>query len=174
MTPLIRRIRYDIATGFLKEFTILQVVKATGCARSAGRRPRAPIAVGLGLAAMIGGFANAATAGVALELNKLEPQGPACRVYLLAEPSEDYQSLKLDLVLFGVDGVIARRLAVEAGPLTAGKRSVKLFDLQETGCETIGSILINDVMTCEGAEGPLDGCIAGIETSSRAAADFIK
>src|SRR3546814_16715533 len=71
-------------------------------------------------------------AGIALELNKLETVKNACRAYLVVQNRTDaaLASLKLDLVMFGGDGVIAKRLAVEAAPLPAGKTRVRLFDME--------------------------------------------
>jgi len=65
----------------------------------------------------------AAAAGVTVELNKLEAQGEDCRAYLVFEnaTADAFTSLKLDLVLFDSDGIIARRLAIEGGPLPAGR-----------------------------------------------------
>src|SRR3546814_6586969 len=56
---------------------------------------------------------------VSIELNKLEPQGEACRAYLVVKNSgeQGFDSLKLDLVMFDRTGVVAKRLAVQAAPL---------------------------------------------------------
>jgi hypothetical protein len=66
-----------------------------------------------------------------LELNKLESRDGACRAYLVLDnPTQAaFDSFKLDLVLFGTDGVILRRMAVETAPLRAEKKVVKLFDI---------------------------------------------
>src|SRR3546814_13298842 len=50
-----------------------------------------------------------------------------------------YQVVDAD---FGGDrtGVVAKRLAVQAAPLPAGKTSLKVFDVEGHGCEDIGSI----------------------------------
>lgn len=111
-----------------------------------------------------------------VELNRLEPLDNACRVYLVLAngTSEAFDSFKLDLVLFDTDGVIARRLAVEAAPLRAQKTSVKLFDLDALPCERVGTVLLNDVLSCNGAAGPVADCVARIETASRASAQLVK
>ncbi|HSD92837.1 MAG TPA: hypothetical protein VLB11_07410 [Methyloceanibacter sp.] len=113
-----------------------------------------------------GGIA-AQEASIAIELNKLEPQGGQCRAYLVIEnkSSSEYSELKLDLVLFRPDGVIGRRFAVELAPLRANKRTVKLFDLEGTACEEVGSLLINDVMECK-TPGPVADCLQNITTST--------
>lgn len=112
-------------------------------------------------------------ATIALELNKLEPVTGACRVYLTVRNGGGaYEALGLDLVLFGRDGVIARRLSAEIGPLRAGKRQVRLFDIPGADCDAIGGVLVNDVLDCKPASGggPDPGaCLDRLEVGSRVA-----
>lgn len=116
------------------------------------------------------------TGGVSVELNKLEPVEGACRAYLVlnSQAQTDFESLKLDLVMFGPDSVVSERVAVEGAPLPAGKTTLRVFDVQGQGCEMIGSVLLNDILDCRDAGGPVAGCLDLVETSSRAAAEFIK
>src|SRR5688500_11394221 len=95
--------------------------------------------------------AKAEESSIAIELNKLEPQGNQCRAYLVIQnkSSTIFSELKLALLLFQPDGVIGRRFAVELAPLKANKRTVKLFDLEGTACDEVSSFLINDVMECK-------------------------
>ena len=113
---------------------------------------------------------------IAIELNKLEPQGSQCRAYFVVtnKNSSDYQELKLDLVLFRPDGVIARRFAVDLAPLKSNKRTVKLFELAETRCEEVGSFLINEVMECRADSGPVADCLNEIAVSSLTKAQLTK
>lgn len=53
-------------------------------------------------------------------------------------------------MLFGRDGVVARRLAVDVGPLPAGRTVVRLFDLAGQPCGGVGQVLLNDVLACGG------------------------
>ncbi len=106
------------------------------------------------------------TGQLTLELNRLENQPRGCRIYLVFgnNHSAPIETLRLDLVLFGRDGVIQRRLAVDAGPLRADRRTVKLFDVTDTNCDGIGSILVNDIPQCSaGAD-----CLSQLAVSSRA------
>ena len=113
------------------------------------------------------GGALAQDASLAIELNKLEPQGTGCRAYFVVNnKATAYQELKLDLVLFRPDGVIGRRFAVDLGPLKADKRSVKLFDIDGTACDEVGTFLINDVMECKAESGPVADCLKDISVSS--------
>lgn len=113
---------------------------------------------------------SAQDATIAIELNKLETEGQDCRAYFVVgnKGETEYQELKLDLVLFRPDGVIGRRFAVDLGPLKAAKQSVKLFDIEGTACDQVGSFLINDVMECKAESGPVTDCLKKISVSTRA------
>lgn len=115
-------------------------------------------------------------AGLAVELNKLEDRGAACRAYLLFEnrTGRAYRALKLDLVMFDGDGIVVRRLAVEGAPLADSKTSLRVFDVRDVACADIGRILVNDVLACQGAGGGYDDCLAAIRTTSRSRAKLIK
>ena len=123
-------------------------------------------------------FATAAGAkagSLTIELNKLESQKESCRAYVVVtnNGSTVYQALKLDLVLFQPDGVIGRRFALDLGPVKAQKRSVKLFDL-DTPCDQVGSLLINDVLECNGETGSIPNCLADLTATSLAKAKLTK
>jgi hypothetical protein len=119
---------------------------------------------------------SAADGELGIELNKLEPAEAACRAYLVFEnrTQTEYRSLKLDLVMFGNDGVIIKRLAVEGGPLAKDKTSVKLFEITDVTCDRIGRVLMNDVISCEDAMGARQNCADEVVTSSRSAVSFFK
>lgn len=121
-----------------------------------------------------------------LELNKLEQLNttpPSCRVYMVVanpDPTPIAQ-LRLDLVVFGTDSVIARRLALDLGPLPADKTAVRLFDLNAISCDSIGQILLNDVLACQGADQSQpssdqqrQSCLDRIAVSSRAKVTLTK
>ena len=114
----------------------------------------------LALAACAGGApARAAETPLPIELNKLEPLPAAattpagCRVYFVVNnnDADALTQLRLDLILFATDGVIARRVALDLGPLPGKKTGVRLFDLTGQACDGIGRVLINDVLACQSA-----------------------
>lgn len=111
-----------------------------------------------------------------LELNKLEDRQDACRAYLVFEnrTADSFESLKLDLMVFGSDGVIARHLVLEAAPLRQDKTTVKLFDIAGLACAAIDRILINDVTTCHGTTGPQRDCVARLLPTSRTSVGLVK
>lgn len=113
---------------------------------------------------------------IAVELNKLDVIAKGCRAFFVVDNPGDkaMQSLKLDFVFFGADGVIVRRLVVDVGPLRPGKKSVKSFDLENPACGQIGSILLNDVLECRDATGPQSDCLQRVTVSSRAKVPLTK
>ena len=120
---------------------------------------------------------------VALELNKLEPvpgaagAAPGCRAYIVVADPEGgpkVDAMRLDLVLFGTDGVIARRIALDVGPIQPGRTQVRPFDLRDLACETIGQILVNDTLICKIAGTDQADCLDRVKTSSRVSAKLAK
>lgn len=114
--------------------------------------------------------------GVALELNKLEPVDGACRAFLVirnATPAR-FETLQLDLVMFDTDGIVAKRLAVDAAPLPAEKTLLKVFDIKGQSCGQIGQILLNGVLACRDSEGQRDDCLKMLSVTSRGEVLFIK
>jgi hypothetical protein len=138
----------------------------------------------------------AATAPIRVELNKLEPlpataatpgsdapSGPGCRVYVVVgnPDPEPINQLRLDLILFGTDDVIARRIAFDLAPLGAKRTAVRLFDLVGLPCDHIGHVLINDVLTCQigaassvPADQAREACLDRLQVSSKAKAELTK
>ncbi len=116
------------------------------------------------------------SAGVRVELNKLEEHQGNCRAYLLLQnrSGRAYSSFKLDLVMFDTDGIVARRLAVEGAPLPDAKTSLRVFDVPDLKCAGIGRILLNDVLNCGKSAADRSACLAAIRTTSRSAAQLVK
>jgi hypothetical protein len=105
-----------------------------------------------------------AASRASIELNRLEARPEGCRVWLLLRnpTATAHERLRLDLLLFGRDGVIARRLVVDAGQLPAEKTMARIFDSPGLACEAIGGLLLNDVPSCTG-----EACQAQFATTSR-------
>ena len=113
---------------------------------------------------------------IGVELNRLEDQGANCRAYLvISSPgSDEFSGFTLDLVIFDRGGTIMRRLAVDVAPVRPAKTSVKVFDIAETACSAIGSILVNDVIRCRDKSGDVAGCVDRLTTSSKLAVSLMK
>lgn len=122
------------------------------------------------------GVAATSAGSLGIELNKLESHGDACRPYLVFsnQTGKGFESLALELVLFDDDGFILKRFSLDAAPLAPGKTSVKLFEIADQPCKTLGRILLNAVTACADGSGPLDDCLERIEPSSRLPVDFFK
>ncbi|BBK31093.1 hypothetical protein STHU_17270 [Allostella humosa] len=129
------------------------------------------LATGVALVATVPAWADEAP--VLVELNRLEERGADCRAYLVLDNRGKvaFEAFKLDLVIFDKGGVIARRLALDVGPMRAEKKGVKVFDLAGLGCPDLSSILVNDVIEC-GDKGR--DCVALMEVSSRGAVKLTK
>lgn len=120
--------------------------------------------------------AQEAAAPITIELNKLEPADGACRLFLLLQNRSDqtYDALTLELVSFDKEGLIGQRLAVDLAPLRAQKTSVRLFDLPDTGCDSLGRMLLNDVSACSVAGAAVDACLDRLQVSSRGPVPLFK
>lgn len=120
--------------------------------------------------------AQAQNGSVQVELNKLEPQTNACRAYLVLQNGTEstFDSLRLDLVAFDSDGIVAKRLAVEAAPLPPSKTSLKLFDMSELSCDGIGHLLLNSVLACGDQTGTREDCLDIIDVSAKPGLSLIK
>lgn len=118
----------------------------------------------------------AASEQIHIELNRLEEHGGSCRAYLvIANPAkQSYSGFKLDLVIFDRSGTIIRMLALELAPLRAAKTNVKVFDIADISCGTIGSMLVNGVLDCRDASGEVPDCLQRISTSSKLAVALSK
>lgn len=134
-------------------------------------------------AALAPGLSYADDPALALELNKLEPLPAAtgtsagCRAYIVAADPEGgpkVDAMRLDLVLFGTDGVIARRIALDIGPIQPGRTQVRPFDLRDLPCEGIGQLLVNDALICKIGGADQTDCLDRLKTASRVSAKLNK
>ena len=114
--------------------------------------------------------------GITIDLNKLESREAACRAYLVLEngTGQDFTAFTLDLYVFGPDGVISKRLAVNTVPLTPGKIRVRPVDIKETPCDQVSRILLNDVLDCADASGQRNDCVNDVTLSTHSDAEFVK
>jgi hypothetical protein len=143
-----------------------------------GRGAAAAIAVG---AALLVGPAfsvaeEAEASKLSMELNKLEPKDSDCRVFFLFDNKSDraYDKLQLDFYIFRRDGIVNQSFTVDIAPLKANKKSVKRYDLSDTDCDDVGSILINEVAKCQVGSEELSDCLDVLSLSSRTEAELSK
>ena len=133
-------------------------------------------AAGLAVTGAVEAQEAAPTMPLRLELNRLEPNGEACRTYLVIDNSRGtaLKSLKVDLFAFDTDGIAQKRLGVELGPIPDRKTVVRLFDFSAIGCPKIGRVLLNDVLACEGGQASRESCLERIQTESKTTAAFAR
>jgi hypothetical protein len=136
-------------------------------------------ALALTLSTLVAATAARAEAVLPLELNRLEPVAGAsegCRLWMVlandAPEAAAIASLRLDLVVFGAEGQIARRAAVELAPVGAGRTAVRLFDLAGLACDRIGRLLVNEVLACRIGGAEVTDCADRIRPASRAGIRF--
>ncbi|MEM8597880.1 MAG: Tat pathway signal sequence domain protein, partial [Pseudomonadota bacterium] len=112
---------------------------------------------------------------ISVELNKLETEAENCQSYLVLQngTADAFDRLVLDLVMFDVDGIIARRLAVDIAPLDASRVAVKVFAVQGFACESISRMLVNGVLGCEAGGAARDDCRQLLAVSSRSDVDLV-
>jgi hypothetical protein len=120
--------------------------------------------------------AFAANPPISVELNRLDEQGQSCRAsFVITNPGpETYTGYKLDLVVFDKGGTIIKRLAADVAPLRADKETVKIFDIPDTPCAGIGSILVNDVLDCRIGDKPATDCTGVLAVSSKLSVKLLK
>lgn len=157
----------------------MQMTFRPSIASSGPARGLALTAIAVGLACGPAGAQEDAEKGPTLgvELNKLEQTGAACRSYMVLSNRSDatLDQLSLDLVVFDTDGVIDRRLAVELGPVQAGRTRVKVFDMADLDCGRVARVLLNDVLTCNPERvDDATTCDAALRLSGRGDVDFIR
>lgn len=175
-TPAARRVGASALAALLSlAVSTASATPATSAASAAPGTSATPAAAAdTSVTAAVDADRGGAASGPSVELNRLEDAGGGCRLTLVvANPgAQRFEQLKLDLVLFDGDGIVARRLAVETGPVRANKTVVRLFEAADLPCAGIGRLLLNDVVTCTGEDGAIPGCVDRLATASRTAVPF--
>jgi hypothetical protein len=117
-------------------------------------------------AALVPLTAFAAEQKLSVELNTVESAEGRCRLNFVIENKSNaaLESLKLDLVVFGPDGGILRRLLTEMAPVRPTKTIVRAFQV-DAECRQLGAILVNDVTAC--TPGEPGACLDSLGLSSR-------
>lgn len=115
-----------------------------------------------------------ADGALAIELNRLEQNGSACRVTFVTKNGlgAPLDELAVELVLFDKAGLVSRMTAASFGAMETGKTLVKRFDMPDLACADVARVLVNGVAACKG-DG-LDGkaCAQGLSTTNRTGATF--
>ena len=149
------------------------------CPALVSRMLAGTMVAGLALAAPAQAQPAQAQPPLPLELNRLEPvtaPTEGCRIWMMlsndSPEAAAIAALRLDLVVFGGDGQIARRAAVELAPIGAGRTAVRLFDLAGLPCDRISRLLVNEVLACRIGGADVTDCADRLRPSSRAGIRF--
>lgn len=103
-----------------------------------------------------------------LALSALQEVESGCRMSFLVtnEMAAELEDLSLEIAVFGERGGLDRMLRLNFGLLIEGKTRVRQFDLTDTPCTAIGSVLLNDVAVCEGGHlAPID-CLRAVRLAA--------
>jgi hypothetical protein len=105
-----------------------------------------------------------------IELNKIEDSAEGCRSVFVFDnrTGHDLNRFRIDLILFDAEGVYAKQLLLDMAPLYDDKKTVASFMLAEGPCDSIGSVLVNDVPWCENGTGSPIDCVRLLDVSSKA------
>ncbi|MCR8825830.1 hypothetical protein [Pseudosulfitobacter koreensis] len=137
-------------------------------------QPYRHIGASLATAAVL--FATAAQAqdatppaGVSLELNAADLVGEACRITFVATNTSaaPIDRAVYETVLFNADGGVMMLTLFDFGALPVDVPRVRQFQIADTACGRIGSLLINGAGTCTVDGEASDLCTTGLAASSR-------
>lgn len=103
-----------------------------------------------------------------LDLNAADTIGEACRLtFVLSNglPS-DIDRLVYETVLFSEQGRVLLLTLFDFGALPVGRPRVRQFQVPDTTCDRIGSVLINGASTCDGEGLAPTICETALDTRS--------
>jgi len=112
---------------------------------------------------------GAAESRLGIELNKLEDTEEGCRSLFVFDNATGHElnRFRVDLILFDRKGVYAKQLLLDMAPLYEDKKVLASFLLADDPCDSIGTVLINDVPWCENGAGATVDCVKLLEVGSR-------
>lgn len=104
-----------------------------------------------------------------LELNNAVQVEGACRVSFLFHNTlaGTISDISMEVAILDKEQMTKDFLLISTGRLTQGKRRILQYDLAETPCSDIGTILINDVSDCQMTDMTAAQCLDAIHPSSR-------
>ncbi|MBL4806283.1 MAG: hypothetical protein JKY31_03235 [Rhodobacteraceae bacterium] len=121
-------------------------------------------------------MAQAQDGGLTVELNKFEDVEGGCQTFFLFqnETDDNFEGFEMSLAIMSTDGIIDRLLTIDAAPLPANRTTLKLFEIPDTQCASIGEILLHDIGSCRPQNGEEMDCFGILTLNSRAAAPLVK
>lgn len=114
---------------------------------------------------------------LSIELNKLEVvDSGACRALFLFRNQSPHalEGFEMSLAIVDTDGVIDRLLTLDAAPIPVARTTLKLFEIPDTDCSSIGEMIMHDVTTCQPQNSEPIDCYGIIDLGSRSTAVLTK
>ncbi len=107
---------------------------------------------------------------ISLELNALQQVSANCRMTFLTvnRLGVPIEELSVEVVLFDRDMRVSNFLVLNTGHLAVDKRRVRQFDLPDLTCAEVSSVLVNDVVGCDGVDLTPAVCLDALKPTSRA------
>ncbi len=114
--------------------------------------------------------------GLSVELNKFEDVEGGCQAFFLFQntTAQNFEGFEMSLAILSTNGVIDRLLTIDAAPLPANRTTLKLFEIPQTQCASIGEILLHDIGSCKPQNGQEMDCFSILSLGSRTAAPLVK
>ncbi len=111
-----------------------------------------------------------------LEINKLEQRDTVCVAYVRFHNQTDtaFAEFKPELFAFDKEDIITAHFAAIFNNVPANKTVVKLVSMKDTQCDSVGSILLNQMLTCKSGENDIDGCMQLLKTGAKGAIKLFK
>ena len=138
------------------------------------RAQDAPAPAGQEAAAPAAAAEKPASAGLHLELNRLEQNGEACRATFVAKNGygSELEETAFELALFDKAGLVSLMTVFDFGALPAGKTLVKRFDMKGIACGDVSRVLVNAATRCRGAGIDTAECAKSFVTANRTDIEF--
>ena len=105
-----------------------------------------------------------------IELNSYRQVNGACRLIFMANNrlGANLTSVSFETVLIDMEGIVDRLTVFDFQDLQNDRTRVRQFDLPDTQCGSLGSVLINGAATCEGDGIDARQCMDALNVSTRA------
>lgn len=112
---------------------------------------------------------DSAAPSLAIELNSYRQLENTCRLIFMASNrlGEDLTSASFETVLINTDGIVDRLTVFDFQELHNERTRVRQFDLADTRCDALGSVLINGAASCQGDGIDARLCMDALTVSTR-------
>ena len=112
-----------------------------------------------------------------VELNKFEEnETGGCRAFFLFRNQTDmtFEGFEMSLAILDQIGVIDRLLSIDAAPLPMSRTTLKLFEIPDISCASIGEILLHELSSCRPQNADEMDCFPILQLNSKTSAALVK